>query len=151
MAHPQHIDDERGAAALADLLNGHTRRRPVVVVTTPVGRAEPWIDVDTVADEVSDLADVFVLPTGAITWEFSRRMPDGTQVYGGAGRVYPVGHEWTTNLARSPLRFAFDAAEGKRATHLLVSDAMRMASASGLMQAPPEHQRRPVAGVVHLS
>ena len=39
------VDDERSASALADLLNGHSRRLPVVIVTIPAGRAEPWIDV----------------------------------------------------------------------------------------------------------
>ena len=150
MTHPQRIDDERAAAALADLLNGGARRRPVVVVTTPAGRTEPWIDAGEIATQVSDLADIFVIPTGASTWEFSRRMADGTQVYGGAGRVYPVGHEWTTDLAKSPLRFAFDATDGTRVTQQLISDALRMASASGLLQTLPARERRPVEGVVKM-
>ena len=148
VASVQHIDDERSAGALADLLNGNARRRPVVVVTIPAGRSEPWIDVAEVAREAGDLAEVYLMPTGDFTWEFSRRMFDGTQVYGGAGRVYPVGHEWTADLSKSPLRFAFDATDGERATQQLISDTLRMAAAAGLLQQPPTRQLRQVSGSV---
>lgn len=148
VASVQRIDDERSAGALADLLNGNARRRPVVVVTIPAGRSEPWIDVAEVAREAGDLAEVYLMPTGDFTWEFSRRMFDGTQVYGGAGRVYPVGHEWTADLSKSPLRFAFGAKDGERATQQLISDTLRMAAAAGLLQQLPSRQLRQVSGSV---
>lgn len=148
MATVQRIDDDRSAVALADLLNGNTRRRPIVVVTIPAGRAEPWIHVDELAREAGDLAEVYLMPTGSSTWEFSRRMAEGTQVYGGAGRVYPVGHEWASNLSRSPLRFAFDAEEGARATDQLISDTLRMAAAAGLLDRRPVRPPRQVSGRV---
>lgn len=116
MASVQLIDDERSASALADLVNGNARRRPVAVVTIPAGRMEPWIDVEEIAREAGSLADVYLMPTGSFTWEFSNRMAEGTQVYGGAGRVYPVGHEWASDLSKSPLRFAFNEDDGQRAT-----------------------------------
>ncbi|MGE0305964.1 MAG: hypothetical protein AB7N61_23240 [Acidimicrobiia bacterium] len=150
MASIQHIDGERSAGALADLLNGNARRRPVVVVTIPAGRTEPWIDVEEVAREAGNLADVYLMPTGDFTWEFSRRMADGTQVYGGAGRVYPVGHEWSSDLSKSPLRFAFDAKEGERATQQLISDTLRMAAAAGLLQQIPTRELRQVSGPVKM-
>ena len=82
VASVQHIDDERSAGALADLLNGNARRRPVVVVTIPAGRSEPWINVEELAREAGNLAEIYLMPTGHFTWEFSRRMAEGTQVYG---------------------------------------------------------------------
>lgn len=145
----QHIDDERSASALADVLNG-TRSRPVVVVTVPAGRSEPWIDVEEIARETGTLATVYLMPTGPFTWEFSNRMAEGTQVYGGAGRVYPVGHEWTSDLTKSPLRFAFNDADGERATQQLISDALRMAAAAGLVQSLPTRELRKVAGAVKI-
>ena len=144
----QRIDGERSARALADLLNGNARRRPVVVVTIPAGRTLPWIDVDAVAREAGNLAEVYLMPTGDFTWEFSRRMVDGTQVYGGAGRVYPVGHEWSVNWFKSPLRFAFNAKEGEHATQQLISDTLRMAAAAGLLQQVPTRELRQVSGPV---
>jgi hypothetical protein len=146
----QHIDEERSAGALADLLNGHARRRPVVVVTIPAGRSKPWIDAEEIAREAGNLADVYLMPTGDLTWEFSRRMAEGTQVYGGAGRVYPVGHQWASDLSKSPLRFAFDAKEGERATQQLISDTLRMAAAAGLLQSLPTRELRQVSGPVKM-
>lgn len=150
MARIQTVDDERAAVALADLLNGNTRRRPVVVVTIPAGRAEPWIDVDEIAREAGTLADVYLMPTGPFTWEFSNRMAEGTQVYGGAGRVYPVGHEWASDLSKSPLRFAFNEDDGQRATQKLISDMLRMAAAAGLLQSVPTRHLRKVDTTVKM-
>lgn len=147
----QHINDERSAIALAELLNGNSRRRPVVVITIPAGRTEPWIDVEEIARESGNLAEVFLMPTGPFTWEFSNRMADGTQVYGGAGRVYPVGHAWASDLAKSPLRFAFDAKDGERATQQLISDTLRMAASAGLLQALPARELRDVSGAVKMT
>lgn len=151
MAGIQRIDDERSAAALADLLNGNSRRRPVAVVTIPAGRSEPWIDVEEIAHEAGNLAEVYLMPTGAFTWEFSQRMAEGTQVYGGAGRVYPVGHQWASDLRKSPLRFAFNADDGERATQQLISDTLRMAAVAGLLQTLPTRALRQVSGAVKMT
>ncbi|MGJ6980690.1 hypothetical protein ACSDQ9_09210 [Aestuariimicrobium soli] len=142
------VDTREAAAALAELLNGDTRTRPIVVVTTPAGRTEPWIDPQAIADETGALADIYVLPTGPVTWGFSENMAEGTQVYGGAGRVYPVGHDWASDLSISPLRFAFGATDGKRATESLTSDALKMAAAAGLTESAANPGARPVEGIV---
>jgi len=81
---------------------------------------------------------VYLIATGPHTWTFSHRMPEHTQVYGGAGRVYPTGHAWVTDHRRSPLRFAYDEDEGRRATHHLISDALTMALAAGSGNRRPE-------------
>lgn len=148
MAEIQHVRDRSAAHALADLLNGSHRTRPVVVVTIPAGRPRSWIDVDEIAAEAGKLADVFLMETGQFTWEFSNRMPDGTQVYGGAGRVYPVGHEWASDRYKSPLRFAYDAGSGVHATDQLISDLLRMAAAAGLVEAARTNAHRQVRGTV---
>ncbi|WP_415630144.1 hypothetical protein, partial [Nocardioides dubius] len=151
MSRIQTIDDERAASALADLLNGSTRRRPVVVVTIPAGRTAPWIDVEQIAREAGTLADVYCMHTGPFTWEFSNRMAEGTQVYGGAGRVYPVGHTWASDLAKSPLRFAFNHDDGQRATQHLISDLFRMAAAGGLLESIPPARLREATGIVKMT
>ncbi|MCL2611710.1 MAG: hypothetical protein FWD95_00585 [Nocardioidaceae bacterium] len=151
MAGVRRIIDEVSASSLANMLNGDARRRPVVVITVPTGRTEPWIDVEEVAREAGNLAEVYLMPTGPFTWEFSNRMAEGTQVYGGAGRVYPVGHEWASDLSKSPLRFAFNAADGERATQHLISDLFRMAAAAGLLQELPAHALRELSGVVKMT
>ncbi|MFZ2481912.1 MAG: hypothetical protein WAZ15_09330 [Propioniciclava sp.] len=138
------------AQALADVLNGDARKRPMVVVTIPAGKSEPWIDVQEIADQAGDLAEVYLMPTGAVSWAMAQRMPEGTEVYGGAGRVYPIGHEWLRDLTRSPLRFAWDARDRETATQLLVSDMFRMATAAGLVRVDPTTPQRTVDGVVTM-
>lgn len=90
MASVQHIDDERSAGALADLLNGNARRRPVVVVTIPAGRSEPWINVEELAREAGNLAEIYLMPTGHFTWEFSRRMAEERRSTAGRGVYIPL-------------------------------------------------------------
>jgi hypothetical protein len=142
------VSTDHEAALLAELLNGDKRTRPIVVVSTPAGRKEPWIDASEIESELADLADVYLIGTGPHSWKFSQGMPSGTQVYGGAGRAYPLGHGWVGNLHESPLRFAFDADEGARATQLLIDDALNMAAAAGLLETKAEVTRVRRKGVV---
>lgn len=142
------VETDAAASDLADRLNGARRDRPIVVVTTPSGHGEPWIDAAKIERHVGDLAEVFIMPTGQFTWSFSNKMPAMTQVFGGAGRVYPVGHEWANNPKRSPLRFAYNAAEGSRATDQLIDDAMTMAAMAGLSANQTKVKRTHLAGVV---
>ena len=136
------------AEALAARLNGNERARPIALVSTPASSEVPWIDVEGLAAEFGPLVDVYLITTGPDTWSLTNALPTGTQVYGGAGRVYPVGHEWTRNLSRSPLRFAFDTDTGRRATRKLVSDGLGMAAVAGLLKARPAQPPTRAIGIV---
>lgn len=142
------ISSPEQARELAEHLLGTRRRHPVVVVSTPSGREEPWIDAEEVQDAVRGYAEVVVLPTGPSSWAFSDALPEGTQVYGGAGRVYPIGTEWTADLHRSPLRFAYSAQDSARATENLISDALTMIAATGPLTTEDRATTRPASGVV---
>src|SRR5665647_138512 len=67
---------------------------PIAVISIPSGALEPFIDADELKREVGDLGEVVVMPTNEVSWTFSHAMPDMTQVYGGAGRVYRVDRSW---------------------------------------------------------
>ena len=88
------------------------------------------------------------MPTGPHSWDLSNNLPAMTQVYGGAGRVYPVGHEWASEPRRSPLRFAYSAGEGPKATTALIDDALRMATDAGLFDNVQMSERARLTGVV---
>jgi outer membrane biosynthesis protein TonB len=120
------------AEALAALLNSDARTKPTVVVTVASGHTDPYADVERIAAEIGDLADLYLVTTGGHTWAFSNKMTPGTQVYGGAGRVYPIGLGWTVDLKQAPLRFAWSKSEGKKLTGQLIDDALDMAAAAGL-------------------
>ncbi len=129
------VDTEDAARALAHRLLTPGRTRPVVVLTVAGGRTEPFGDPAEIKDAVGDLADVVLMRTSTITSAFSHEMPPQTQVYGGAGRVYPVDHGWVTLPARSRLRFAYSPADRARITHGLIDDALAAALAAGLLTA----------------
>ncbi|WP_402466893.1 hypothetical protein [Isoptericola aurantiacus] len=147
-----HVHDEGDAEALAARLQDPGRSWPVAVVSTARGRRRPYVDADRLLDEVRGLAEVVVIRTGEASWAFSRAMPQGTQVYGGASRVYPVGLGWVHHLDRSPLWFADDDAEGARTRERLVQDALTAAAGAGLAAtttpSAPADVRAVVLGVV---
>ncbi|BDZ55337.1 hypothetical protein [Agromyces marinus] len=126
------------------------RTRPLVVVSTPHAstgsdaEASPPLDPERVLDEVGDVADVVVLPTGELSRRVDDLLPDMLQVYGGAGRSYPVGLAADPDWRRSPLRFPHNPA---RAVDLLVSDAIAHAQAAGLFERAPA-RARPASGEV---
>ena len=130
----QRIGSEAEASELAHRLLMPGRRWPIVVLTIPGGCDEPFGDPDEIKAAVGDLAEVVLMPTSDISWAFSRVMPQMTQVYGGAGRVYPVDHAWVADPGRSRLRFAYSLQDRKRITDQLISDALQAAMAAGLVE-----------------
>jgi hypothetical protein len=147
------ISSEPEARDLAHrVLTPGRRLWPVVVLTIPAGQKEPFGDPDEIKEAVGDLAEVVLMPTSDVSWAFSREMPPGTQVYGGAGRVYPVDHGWVADPARSRLRFAYSQQDRRRTTDQLIHDALEAALAAGLLEprTDPRLQRRSgtVQGVI---
>ncbi|MEH0934047.1 hypothetical protein [Micromonospora psammae] len=122
------------------------------MLTLPTGYDEPFGDPDEIKEAVGELAEVVLMPTSDVSWAFSRVMPPGTQVYGGAGRVYPVDHGWVLNPARSRLRFAYSPQDRRRITDELISDALQAALAAGLVEPPTrpgvQHRSGRVQGII---
>ena len=116
--------------SLAAEITRVSRKRPIVVLSIAAGQDHPWIDADQVSQNVGDLADVYVISTIDASWAFAKYMPLDRAVYGGAGRVYPIGTAWLDDKYVSPLRMAFDAREGSKVTQQIISDALNMASIS---------------------
>lgn len=142
------IKDSESAIELARELNDQNRQSPVVVISTAAGEQKPWIDIAEVVDQAGDLVQVYLMPTNDISRAFANAMPPNGEVYGGAGRVYPVGTAWREDLGLAPRRFAFNATDGKRATQEIISDALKIAVAEGLLLSRPVDQFRQVSGVV---
>lgn len=121
------------ARRLAHRLLTPGRRWPVVVLTISAGHDEPFGDPEEIKEAVGDLAEVVLMPTSEVSWAFSGEMPALTQVYGGAGRVYPVDHGWVGTPSRSRLRFAYTPRDRPRITDQLINDTLAAAMAAGLV------------------
>jgi hypothetical protein len=132
-ARVQRIVSEDEARALAHRLLIPGRRLPTVVLTIAGGHDEPFGDPEEIKDAVGDLADVVLMPTSDVSWAFSHEMPSATQVYGGAGRVYPTDHRWVSIPSLSRLRFAYSPQDRERITGQLINDALQAALSGGLL------------------
>ncbi|MEV0891721.1 hypothetical protein [Promicromonospora sp. MEB111] len=134
-ARVRRVASEDQARELAAELQRQGRRWPVVVISTPAGHSVPFVDPQRVLDDVAGLAEVVVIPTGDVSWEFSSGMPPDTQVYGGASRVYGTELEWVHQPRRSPLHFAYSPDEDAHVRERLVGDVMRFAVRAGIVGA----------------
>ncbi|HHU40177.1 MAG TPA: hypothetical protein GXZ45_12965 [Propionibacterium sp.] len=142
------VDSPDMAVALAAHLLNPERTRPALLLTRRAGDHRPPVDVSRIVQDVGTLVDIFEMGTGEVSWAFSEalaRFP-GTECYGGAGRVYPVGLEWTTNLDRSPLRFTWDASHAAATTEALIRDALASSRLSSYTAQPIRARR--VTGTV---
>ncbi|BDZ42264.1 hypothetical protein GCM10025865_15630 [Paraoerskovia sediminicola] len=137
------------ATALAHrILLPDRRERPTVVVTTPSGHDEPFIDATGLARELGDLAEVVVVPSSEASWAFSAAMPDATQVYGGAARVYPLDHAWLHDLDRCRVRLAYRPDTDGKVAALVVQDALAAAVDAGLIGSGPAVESLRTSGTV---
>lgn len=135
---------------LAEHLLDPERDRPVAVITTPSNRTEPWIDPQAIVETVGPEAEVHLIRTGPRTFQLTSHLNRMAGVYGGAGRVYDVGQEWLRDPWQSPLRFAYNTAEGSRAGDDLVSDLMGALARSGHLTTQSRAAGRPATGRVSI-
>ena len=127
------VADPAGAKNLAKKLLNPKRDRIVVVVSIASDGVAPWIGLDELVSQASEFADIYLINSMSASWEFAENMPEGTQVYGGAGRCYPLGNEFVTNTVVSPVRMAHNQSEGELATQNLLSDVFKQVYARGLL------------------
>lgn len=123
------------ARELAEQLLGPLRW-PVVLVSISASAAEPYIDATELKREIGDLGEVVVIPTNEVSWAFSDAMPEMTQVYGGAGRVYAVDGAWRNDPYRSTLRFAYGRSDSDRVVAALAKDVAVAAFHAGTAWSP---------------
>ena len=108
------------------------RALPVLVVTTPTETSGPLMDAEDLQRRVGEIADVVVLHNGPASWALAHAMPAMTQVYGGAGRVYPIDLGWLTNPYRAPIRFCWPGDDPRQVADQLEDDAFGAANLDGL-------------------
>lgn len=123
------------ARELAQQLLGPLRW-PVVLVSISAPAPEPYIDATELKREIGDLGEVVVMPTNEVSWAFSDAMPEMTQVYGGAGRVYAVDGAWRTDPYRSTLCFADGRSDSDRVVAALAKDVALAAFHAGTAWSP---------------
>jgi len=104
----KHILSESDADELVEDLMDPQRIDIVVVVSVSTKAVAPYLDVDYLAEELEGSAQLAVLASSAIASRVTERLGnEDLSVYGGAGRIYPIGIEWMADKYLSPLIFCF--------------------------------------------
>lgn len=127
------VADPVGAKNLAKKLLDPKRDRILVAVSIASDGVAPWIDLNELVRQASEFADIYLINSMSASWEFAENMPEGTQVYGGAGRCYPLSDGFVTNKTVSPVRMAHNQSEGEVATQSLLTDVYKQVYAHGLL------------------
>ncbi|MEU6071363.1 hypothetical protein ABZ864_44735 [Streptomyces sp. NPDC047082] len=144
---PQLVSSPQAVELLAEWLLAPARSKPVIVISIASGHTEAWIDAARLAAEIGDRAEIYLIPTGKASWALADRLPARTEVYGGAGRLYPVGTDWTSNPYRAPLRLAWATTDGPRATDALLDDVLTLAPVDRPEETQPSSQAQAAASV----
>ena len=110
------------------------RMRPICLVS--IGQAEdaPGFDLDYLEGDAAEVCDFYVIKTGDLTREFMNLMPENTQAYGGAARVYPI--DFATSKSASQLRYPIPPVQLAKATANLLRDIWAYANQAGLILKP---------------
>lgn len=110
------------------------RKRPICVVS--IGQAEdgPGFDVEALESDAGEVCDFYIVKTGDLTRLFMESMPENTQVYGGAARVYPA--DFASSKSASQLRYPIPPVQLAKATANLLREIWAYANSAGLIAKP---------------
>lgn len=112
------------------------RAQPLVVVST-TATGEVLFDITALRGALDGIAEVMVVETGAASKQVESLLPEKTQVFNGAARVYPPDFADDPVWTRSHLRFPQFTD-----TQTLIDDAMAQTRRRTLESAPPPALRR---------
>lgn len=106
------VESTAAAARLADHALDPQRTCPIICVTVPTWASKPLLDLAVLERELpASAVEVRVVATGDATWELSRRLPAGLDVYGGAVRLWWPGLDETSDGRDHPLFLVHSTSE----------------------------------------
>ncbi len=107
------VSDRESVAALAKGLLDPSRSRPWCVVSTTDPDGSSLFDVAGLAESVSEICEFWLVSDSDLTFYLADLLPERTNIYGNAVRVYPPGFNTDTNPFDSP-RFIADESRIKQ-------------------------------------
>lgn len=105
------VHDALDVSALVAYLRRSTRPRPVVVVTVSDKTRKPVVDPNDLHSRMKGKADVVVIPTAKLGYEFTDLIGGRLTVYNGALRIYPSDERWVADPSLSRFVSARSLAE----------------------------------------
>lgn len=98
-----------------------TRDRPIVAVTTQQKSGRALVNAEQLARQLGERADVFLIPTGDVTWRLTELLPPMLDAYGGAVRVWWPGVSLESDPHDHPLLFVWSQADADRVMERVVA------------------------------
>lgn len=98
---------------LAEGLLDKSRKMPWCVVSHTSQAAKSFLNLEQLSESVAEIAEVFLIQHGELTFHLSDLLPPNTGLYGDAARVYPVGYNKKTDTFDFP-RYLLDSSNAKR-------------------------------------
>ena len=133
---------------LALRLTAAGRTKPAAVISWHPDQRDNRIDVEHIAQEVGDLAEVYWLENGPESYAFGDSLPYGAHVFGNAARVYSEDLRWLEDVHRSPLRMARDRRAAVRAAEDIIEDVLNLITVVPPKAPPVRAVPRRVRGTV---
>jgi hypothetical protein len=133
---------------LALQLTAAGRTRPAAVISWHPEQLGSRIDVEHIAREIGDLAEVYWLENGPESYAFGDSLPYGAHVFGNAARVYSEDLRWMNDVHRSPLRMARDGRTAVRAAEDIIEDVLALITVVPPKAPPVRSLPRHVRGTV---
>jgi hypothetical protein len=141
------VTSSQDVQQLAEGLVSATRREPWVVVSVPFDIPTPLFRTRRILEEAGDVSDVWVLKTGELSRDLAARLPERTEAYGGAARVYPPGNAWCQDPSLTKIRFIHNDSQTDKVTENLIADIHSMAYFAGLFRKTVSNRPRVVGRV----
>lgn len=87
------IEDANAVIQLVNDLTGHTRSKPLCLISTEFNSKGSQFDLHELEAEIGSIAELVLIETGPATFALADKLPPGLQVFGGAARVYPINFQ----------------------------------------------------------
>ncbi len=136
-------------ARLVEGLLEKGRKAPWCVVSRTAQAPKSFLNLDGLARSVSEIAEVFLIEHGDLTYCLSDLLPEGTGVYGDAARIYLPGFNVGSGTFDVP-RYLLDVSNSKRLQVEIENEIWRHADLGGFKKERAKREVAQTASVVKV-
>jgi hypothetical protein len=134
---------------LSEGLLDKSRKMPWCVVSHTSQAAKSLLNLELLFESVAEIAEVFLIQHGELTFQLSDLLPPNTGLYGDAARVYPVGYNKKTDTFDIP-RYLLDPSNSIRLQQEVENEIWASADLSSFKKARGKREVNEIVQVAKL-